>query len=90
MQMTNALLQSNLDIAGEISAGEGSLVGGDHLLSEERGPLTSTSSSQVTQRRQVQVLGVASSGKGHRHRHRNISNYGIGIHLNGAECEATE
>ena len=86
--MTNAMLQTNLDIAGEISAGEGSLVGGDHLLSEERGPLTSTSSSQVTQRRQVQVLGVASSGEGHRHH--NISNYGIGIHLNGAECEATE
>ena len=82
------MLQSNLDIAGEISAGEGSLVGGDHLLSEERGPLASTSSSQVTQRRQVQVLGVASSGEDHHHR--NISNYGIGVHLNGAECEATE
>ena len=81
--MTNAMLQSNLDIAGEVSTGESSLVGGDHLLSEERGPLTSTSSSQVTQRRQVQVLGVASSREGHRHR--NISNYGIGIHLNGAE-----
>ena len=62
--MTNAMLQSNLDIAGEISAGEGSLVSGDHLLSEERGSLTS--SSQVTQRRQVQVLGVASSGEGRR------------------------
>ena len=86
--MTNAMLRSNLDIAGEISAGEGGLVSGDHLLSEERGPLTSTSSSQVTQRRQVQVLGVASSGEGHRHH--NISNYSLGIHLNGAECEATE
>ena len=86
--MTNAMLQTNLDIAGEISAGEGSLVGGDHLLSEERGTLACTSSSQVTQRRQVQVLGVASSGESRRHQ--NISNYSVGIHLNGAECVATE